>query len=43
MDGTRILPYSRTLYKPADIENARRNVERYRWAREIVDEWKKED
>ena len=42
MDGTRILSYPRTLYKPSDIENARRNVERYRWAREIVDAWKED-
>lgn len=29
----------RTMYKPQDIENARRNAERHGWAREIVREW----
>ena len=30
----------RTMYEPMDIENARRNLERYEWAREIVSGWK---
>ncbi len=30
----------RTMYKPADIENARRNVQRYPWARSLVQGWK---
>ena len=30
----------RTLYRPADIENARENTERYDWAREIVEGWR---
>ena len=29
----------RTMYKPEDIRNARRNVERYRWARALVQNW----
>ncbi len=29
----------RTLYKPHDIENALYNIERYRWAQEIVRGW----
>jgi len=32
----------RTMYKPEDIENARRNLERYKWAQEIVKGWKSE-
>lgn len=31
----------RTLYKPGDIENARRNVERYAWAQAIVTGWER--
>ena len=31
----------RTMYKPGDIENARRNVTRYGWANEIVAGWKR--
>ena len=32
----------RTLYKPADIENGRRNIEKYEWAKEIASErWEK--
>lgn len=30
-----------TLYKPSQIANARENVKRYPWAREIVEEWKR--
>jgi len=30
-----------TLYKARDVENARRNVERYKWARSIVRKWKR--
>ncbi|MSS70564.1 MAG: hypothetical protein EXS64_03645 [Candidatus Latescibacteria bacterium] len=30
---------SRTLYKPRDVENARRNIERYPWAQQIVRDW----
>lgn len=30
-----------TLYKPADIENARANVERYEWARSILEGYRK--
>ncbi len=29
-----------TLYKPKDIENARRNIERYEWAQGLVSSWK---
>lgn len=31
----------RTLYKLQDVENARRNLERYGWAQRIVDAWKR--
>ena len=31
----------RTMYKPGDIENARQNLQRYRWAEDIVSGWKK--
>ena len=31
----------RTLYRPADIANARENVERYEWARSIVAGWER--
>lgn len=31
----------RTLYKPRDIENARKNLERYAWAKSIVAGWKR--
>ncbi|MBI3944785.1 MAG: heparinase II/III family protein [Armatimonadetes bacterium] len=30
----------RTLYKPGDIQNARENIQRHPWAREIVAGWK---
>jgi len=30
----------RTLYKPVDIENARENLKRYAWAKDIVHGWK---
>jgi hypothetical protein len=33
---------SRTLYKPADIQNALQNVERHGWAREILDGWQRD-
>ena len=32
----------RTLYKSADIENARRNVARYDWAKGIVEGWERD-
>ena len=35
------LAQPRTLYKPADIENARRNRERYPWAQAIVTRWER--
>lgn len=35
------LAQPRTMYKPEDIENARRNMERYDWARVIVNGWKR--
>jgi len=31
----------RTLYKAEDVANARLNVERYRWAQQIVDGWQR--
>ena len=31
----------RTLYKAEDITRARENIERYQWARDIVDGWKR--
>ena len=31
----------RTLYRPADIENARESIERYEWARSIVAGWER--
>lgn len=31
-----------TLYKPRDVENARRNAERYGWARDLVAGWKRD-
>ena len=31
-----------TLYKPRDVENARRNAERYGWARDIVEGWRRD-
>ena len=30
-----------TLYKAADVEAARRNVKRYKWAQGIVNRWKR--
>ncbi|MDE3256877.1 MAG: heparinase II/III family protein [Gemmatimonadota bacterium] len=35
-------PGPRTLYKSADIENARRNVVRYDWAKGIVEGWERD-
>ena len=32
----------RTMYKPRDIENARRNLARYGWAKEIVEGWERD-
>ena len=31
----------RTMYKPQDVENARRNVERYSWAEAMVAGWER--
>jgi hypothetical protein len=31
-----------TLYKARDLENARENIRRYRWARRIVDRWRRQ-
>jgi hypothetical protein len=31
-----------TLYKPRDVENAHRNAERYGWARDIVEGWRRD-
>ncbi len=35
-----VLAQPRTLYKPRDIENARKNIERYGWAQGLARGWK---
>ena len=30
-----------TLYKASDVENAKRNIEKYRWAQQIVAGWQR--
>ncbi len=39
--GTPAFAQPRTLYKPRDIENARRNVEQYKWAQSIMRGWER--
>ncbi|MDY0168458.1 MAG: heparinase II/III family protein [Thermoguttaceae bacterium] len=39
--GTPAFAQPRTLYKPGDVENARRNIEQYKWAQSIVRGWER--